>query len=198
MALQVHFRRATVEDLPKLRGLWRTALLPAQDLEKTLTEFQLAEGLDGRLMGALGFQILNQDARIYGEAYTHSETESLVKPQLWNRLKVLAANQGVHRIWTQEKSAFWPQQGFGGATVEDCKQLPKSFQRASGSWRTLTLRDEAAEQRIQREAGLFEAAREKNQSRLSLQAKAIRWILGFVAVGFCAALFYFAVRALIR
>ena len=198
MAPQVHFRRATVEDLPKLRGLWQTALLPAQDLEKTLTEFQLAEGLDGRLMGALGFQILKQDARIYGEAYTHSETEALVKPQLWNRLKVLAANQGVRRIWTQEKSAFWPQQGFDTATMEDCKQLPKSFQRASGSWRTLTLRDEAAEQRIQREVGLFEAAREKNQSRLSLQAKAIRWILGFVAVGFCAALFYFAVRALIR
>lgn len=197
-ATRVHFRRATVEDLPKLRGLWRTALLPAQDLEKTLTDFQLAEGLDGRLMGALGFQILKQDARIYGEAYTHSETESLIKPQLWNRLKVLAANQGVRRIWTQEKSAFWTQQGFDTATVEDCKQLPKSFQRASSSWRTLTLRDEAAEQRIQREVGLFEASRKESQSRLSLQAKAIRWILGLVAAGFCAALFYFAVRALIR
>lgn len=198
MAPHVHFRRATVEDLPKLRGLWRTALLPAQDLEKTLTEFQLAEGLDGRLMGALGFQILKQDARIYGEAYTHSETEAWVKPPLWNRLKVLAANQGVRRIWTQEKSAFWPQQGFGEATAEHSKQLPQSFQQISGSWRTLTLRDEAAEQRIQREVGRFAAAREENQSRLSLQAQAIRWMLGFVAVAFCAALFYFAVRAWIR
>lgn len=198
MATPVHFRRATVEDLPRLRGLWQTALLPAQGLEKNLTEFQLAEGLDGRLMGALGFQILKQDARIYDETYTHSETEALVKPQLWNRLKVLAANQGIRRIWTQEKSAFWTQQGFGAATVEDCKQLPKSFRRASGSWRMLTLRDEAAEQRIQREVDLFEAAREESQSRLSLQAKALGWILGLVAAGFCAVLLYFAVRALIR
>ncbi len=191
--LHCHFRRATVEDLPRLRGLWQTALLPAQDLEKSLTEFQVVEGLDGRLMGALGFRVLGRNAWIYSEAYTHPNTEALVRPPLWNRLKVLATREGVFRIWTQEKAAFWPKCGFRAATADDCDQLPKPFQRVAGGWHVLTLRNETAEQLIEREVdGILQSAREEDQSRLVWQTKVIRWLLGLAVVGFCALLLYLA------
>ena len=196
--ISFHARRATLDDLPALRGLWQTALLPAHDLERHLTEFQLAEGLDGRLMGALGFQILGKEARIYYEAYTHSETEALVKPQLWNRLKVMATSAGVHRVWTQEKSSYWEEIGFEAVTADDLERLPSGFQRAGGNWRVLALRDEAAERMIEEEIGIFQAAHEEDQSRLAWQTRLVRWIAGIIAAIFCSVLAYYTLKVLVN
>ncbi|MCS1411072.1 MAG: hypothetical protein M2R45_04268 [Verrucomicrobia subdivision 3 bacterium] len=194
--LKFHSRRATVEDLPMLRGLWRTAMLPSQDLERFLTEVQLVEGLDGRLMGALGFQILGKDARIYDEAYTHPDTEALVKPQLWNRLKVVAANRGVHRIWTQEKSPYWAECGFASVTADDYERLPKAFQHALGNWRVLALRDEATERLIEQELEFFQAAHEEDKFRWMLRFKVVKWITVLITTIFCGVLLYYAHRLL--
>ena len=195
--LRFHARRATVDDLPALRGLWQTAMYPVQDLERHLTEFQLIEGLDGRLIGALGFQILGQDARIYYEAFTHSDTEALVKPQLWNRLKVMASNGGVHRVWTQESSSFWAENGFESPDHQDLEKLPPAFTKAAGDWKMLALRDEAAERRIEEEIGLFEAVQEESQSRLETSTKFIKWTAAVVAVIFCSILAYYTVKILL-
>ena len=191
-----HARRATLDDLPGLRGLWETAMLPTHDLERHLTEFQIAEGLDGRLMGALGFQIVGRDARIYYEAYTHSDSEALVKPQLWNRLKVMASNGGVHRVWTQEKSDYWDECDFKSVTADDLERLPTLFKRAGGPWKMLALRDEVAERRIEEEIGMFEAAHEEDQSRLAWQTKWIKWSAAIVAGVFCSILLYYTIKIL--
>jgi N-acetylglutamate synthase-like GNAT family acetyltransferase len=191
-----HARRATLDDLPALRGLWETAMLPMQDLERHLTEFQIAEGLDGRLMGALGFQMVGKDARIYYEAYTHPDTEALVKPQLWNRLKVMAANGGVHRVWTQEKSQYWDECEFESASADDLERLPAPFKRAGGPWKMLALRDEAAERRIEEEIGMFQAAHEEDQSRLAWQTKLVKWSAAIVAAVFCSVLLYYTITLL--
>ena len=191
-----HARRATLDDLPALRGLWQTAMLPIHDLEKHLTEFQIAEGLDGRLMGALGFQIEGKDARIYYEAYTHSDSEALVKPQLWNRLKLMASNGGVHRVWTQEKSPYWAECGFDSASADDLECLPSRFKRAGGPWKLLALRDEVAERRIEEEIGMFQAAHEEDQSRLEWQTKLIKWSAAIVAAIFCSILLYYTIKVL--
>ncbi len=196
--IQFHARRATVDDLPMLRGLWQTALLPAQDLERHLTEFHLVEGMDGRLMGALGFQILGKDARIYYEAYTHPDTEALVKPQLWNRLKVMASNGGVHRIWTQEKSGFWAECGFEPMGADDMERLPAAFKRAPGSWRVCALRDAVAEKRIEQEIGMFQAVHDETQSRLDFQTRAVKWLAWLVAGVFCMVLLFFTVKILMN
>ncbi len=196
--IKFHSRRATVDDLPALRGLWQTAMLPAHDIEKHLTEFQLVEGLDGRLMGALGFQIIGKDARIYYETYTHPDTEALVKPQLWNRLKVMASNGGVHRVWTQEKSEFWSECGFVPITADDAERLPGPFKGGVGAWKLLALRDEAAERRIEEEIGLFQAAHEDDQSRLLWQTKLIKWSAAIVAALFCSVLIYYTLKVLVN
>ncbi len=196
--ISFHARRATVDDLPALRGLWQTAMLPAHELEKHLTEFQLVEGLDGRLIGALGFQIIGKDARVYYEAYTHAETEALVKPQLWNRLKLMASNGGVHRVWTQEKSTFWDEAGFEPMSADDVDRLPAAFKGGVGGWRLIALRDEAAERRIEEEIGLFQAAHEDDQTRLLWQTKIIKWIAAIIAAIFCSVLLYYTLRVLVQ
>ena len=196
--LNVHARRATVDDLPALRGLWQTAMLPAHDLEKHLTDFQLVEGLDGRLMGALGFQVVGQHARIYHEAYTHASTEARVKPPLWNRLKVMAANEGVHRMWTQLDAPFWEACGFQSATADDLEQIPPAFKQSRRPWTVLALRDEAAEKRIEREIGLFEAVKEEDQSRLLWQTRMIKWCAGVIATVFCSVLLYYTIKMLVN
>jgi len=46
-----HVRRATVDDLEALRALWETMHFPALELERRLTEFQVAVAEDGGLLG---------------------------------------------------------------------------------------------------------------------------------------------------
>ena len=101
-----YFRRATLEDIDILRGLWQTALFPVQELEKRLTDFQIVEEMDGRLLGALGICVQGDEALVHHEAFTHPETEAAIREKLWNRLKVLFENQSAHRIWTCEKAEF--------------------------------------------------------------------------------------------
>lgn len=196
--IPVHARRATLDDLPNLRGLWQTAMLPMQDLERHLTEFQLAEGMDGRLMGAVGFEIRGNDARIYYEAFSHPDSEALAREPLWNRLRVMATNGGVHRVWTQEKSGFWAENGFVSATADDLERLPSLFRSAGSGWKILSLRDSVAERRIEEEIGMFEAAHEEDQSRLQRQTTLIKWVSAIVAAIFCSVLLYFTVKILMN
>ena len=196
--IPVHARRATLDDLPNLRGLWQTAMLPMQDLERHLTEFQLAEGTDGRLMGAVGFQIRGNDARIYYEAFSHPNSEPRARETLWNRLRVMATNGGVHRVWTQEKSDFWTENGFMAATADDLERLPELFRSAGSGWKVLLLRDAAAERRIEEEIGMFEAAHEEDQSRLQRQTTLIKWASAIVATLFCLILLYYTLRILVN
>ena len=60
----LNIRRATVDDLPALRALWRSAQLPADELESRLTEFHVVE-CGGEFAGALGVQVAGQHARLH-------------------------------------------------------------------------------------------------------------------------------------
>ena len=87
--LTFYFRRATLEDIETLRALWQTALLPIQELEKRLTEFQIVEGMDGRIFGALGAGVpsnmagLDKFTGLFGDA-----------PVQYNNARTLGPNSG--------------------------------------------------------------------------------------------------------
>ena len=44
--------------------------LPAGELEKRLTEFQVVEAADGQIAGAIGVQIIRQHALLHSEGHT--------------------------------------------------------------------------------------------------------------------------------
>lgn len=194
-------RRATMEDLPQLRPLWQAAGLPAAELEKRFTEFQLAES-GVNIAGVLGLQIAGPQARVYGEAFTASANADELRPLLWTRLLTVAKNHGLARLWTQETSPFWAQQNFVPAAGEIANRLPAIFGNASANWLTLQLKEEApsAAPSIDHEFALFRQASQDEHQALLRRAKMFKMIallIAFVvfALVVVGALLYFANRA---
>src|ERR1017187_10738207 len=62
-------RRATLDDIGQLTALWDSMQYPTQDLARRVTEFQVAEGPDGAMLGALGLQIAERQGRVHSEAF---------------------------------------------------------------------------------------------------------------------------------
>ncbi len=191
-----HFRRATLEDLDILRGLWQTALHPVLELEKRLTDFQIVEGNDGRLLGALGICVQGEEACVHHEAYTHPDTESAIREKLWNRLNVLFVNQGVHRMWTREKAEFWKEKGFRVPTGEEKTKFPSNFSSGNGTLLVFPLKDLKAERMIERKMMELQAAREEDEVRLEQKTRIIRVVAWSLAGFFMVLLIYFTIRGL--
>src|SRR6476619_3515349 len=63
-------RRATLEDIGALTELWKSMRFPIEDLSRRVTEFQVAESSDGKLLGALGLQMVEKQGRIHSEGFT--------------------------------------------------------------------------------------------------------------------------------
>lgn len=137
-------RRATVDDLPRLGPLWNSMHLPAGELERRLTEFQIVEADDGTLLGAIGMQIVERHACIHSEAFTDFALADLLRAHLWARLQSLAMNHGLTRLWTAEDAPFWKANGFHPAESAELKRLPAAWKSVSGDWLTMALRDEDA------------------------------------------------------
>src|ERR1700690_2721195 len=96
-------RRATAEDLDALKVIWTSMRLPAEDLGRRLTEFQVVES-DGQVVGAIGFQIVRSAALLHSEGYADYSVAAAARNLFWERIQKLAANHGVFRLWTQENS----------------------------------------------------------------------------------------------
>jgi N-acetylglutamate synthase-like GNAT family acetyltransferase len=146
-------RRATLDDLESLKTLWNSMHLPAQELESRLTEFQVVEAPDGRVVGALGIQIARQQGRLHSESYGDFAIADDARTLMLERIRSLCSNHGVLRLWTQEKAPFWTRQGFQPASPEDLKKLPETW--AGADWLTLQLKDEAAMVSMEKELALF-------------------------------------------
>ena len=63
-------RRATIDDLPALKSLWQSMNLPVPDLERRLTEFQVAVDSGNTLIGAVGFQMAGKQGLVHSEGFT--------------------------------------------------------------------------------------------------------------------------------
>jgi N-acetylglutamate synthase-like GNAT family acetyltransferase len=190
-----NLRRATVDDLPALRTLWDQMKFSGHELEKRLTDFQVAVDMKDKVVGAIGIEIHQRHARLHSEAYSDFSAADIVRPMLWTRLQSLCSNHGVLRLWTQEQSPFWSHNGLLPPSDEAEKQkLPEVWRASPGDWLTLKLKDEEAIASLDREFAMFresEKARTEETMNHARKLKSIATFFGFLAalLGFGAAIY---------
>lgn len=201
MSLPVyHARRAHLEDLPALKVLWETMRLPAANLEKHLTDFQVAQDASQQIVGAVGFQMAQRNGRIHSEAFGDFGITDQVRPLLWARIQALCTNHGIYRLWTQERVPFWIQNGFQPAAANVLEKLPEAWDRSQPGWLTLQLKDEQAIASLDQEFAMFVES-EKSRSAGALgQARALKRLLltfiGLIILAFAVgAIYLFLTRA---
>lgn len=176
-------RRATVDDLPQLKAMWQAMAFTTPDLEKRLTEFQLAETAEGKIIGTVALQVISGQGLIHSEAFADFSVADDVRPLLWERLQAVAMNHGLFRLWTREEAPFWGRCGLAVAPDAVLSRLPERWRGAAIRWLTLQLRDETAgTHSVEREFDLFMAAeRQRTQAALD-RAKMLKTIATIVAV----------------
>jgi len=170
--------------------------LPADGLEKRLTEFQVIEADDGQIVGAIGVQIVRQHARLHSEGYTDFAVADAARELFWERIQTITAHHGVFRLWTQENSPFWVRWGFQPATVELLERLPEEWKRSEGKWLTLQLKNEEAIAALDKELEAFRESEKKRTAETLEQARTmtttitvIAFVVGIILIGVAFYLF---------
>jgi len=179
-------RRATLEDLGPLTDLWNAMKFSTADLKNRLTEFQVAEGADGKVVAAVGFLFLQRQGLIHSEAFTDYAVADDVRPLLWGRIQALAMNHGVARLWTRESAPFWTHSGLQPADNSTLERLPESWNRAAPGWFTLRLKDEDVLTSLDKEFALFKEAEKQNTAATLDRARKVKIV--FVGIGLLIAL----------
>jgi N-acetylglutamate synthase-like GNAT family acetyltransferase len=175
-------RRATVDDLPVLRRLWQEALLPVEDHEKRLKEFQAVFDERGRLLGAVGLSIAGRHGHLHSEVFADPTHGELLRDELWERLKAVAQNFGLVRVWTRETAPYWHHIGFQTAAPELLEKLPAAFGSPPPPWLSLILREETAIPLMaEQEMALFVQAQRESADHAMRQIKIMRGIATGVA-----------------
>jgi len=184
----LRIRRATTDDIQNLKALWDSRQLPADDLEKRLTEFQLVESTDGQFLGAIGIQIVRQHARLHSEAYTDPDIADQARQLFWERIRMIAANHGVFRLWTQHDSPAWIFRGFQPATADTLARLPEEWKGLEGQWFTSQLKDEEALATLEKELATFRESGKHDTAQTLSQARTFRTVIIviFFAIGILA------------
>lgn len=186
-------RRATVDDLPVLQSLWAAMHLPAAELERKPTEFQVAEAEDGSLLGAIGMEISGRTGRIHSETYFDFGHSDALRQSLWERLQSLATNHGVARLWTCETAPFWSRNGFHTPSAEELKKLPSAWGADAPGWLTLQLRDEQAlEQALDKDFTRFKLEEKRRTEKLLRRGKILGVIGTVLAALLCIGISIFA------
>ena len=115
---------------------------PTDELSKRITEFQVAEGPGGALVGAVGLQIAQKQARIHSEAFSDFSLADQLRPLLWERINAVAINHGLLRLWSQEQAPFWSRCGLQTADAAALEKLPEAWRNQGLAWLTLKLKDD--------------------------------------------------------
>lgn len=189
---QLHIRRATVDDRAALKELWASMRLSPDDLEKRLTEFQVVENSENEVAGAIGIQFSGHHALLHNEGYTDFGVADAARQLFWERIQTLAANHGVFRIWTQERSPVWKSFGFQPPGPEVIDRLPNEWKNEfTGGWLTLQLKnEEVITAALEKQFAGFMAAEKKDTERVSEKARTFKTIItiaGFVVGIICFA-----------
>jgi N-acetylglutamate synthase-like GNAT family acetyltransferase len=185
-------RRATLEDLPRLRALWQGERLPDEELEKRFTEFQIALNADDEIAGSVGLQMNKLHGLVHSEVFTNPQDAAEIRPLLWSRILTVAKNNGLVRLWALPTTSFYREQGM--TDIDDAlrAKLPEGFGSPLADWVTLKLKEEnPGPGSIEKEFEVFAMAQRVESERLISQAKALRMIaygLLIVALGALGAL----------
>ena len=176
-------RRATLDDINELSALWKSMNFPAEDLSKRITEFQVAESADGKLIGALGLQIAERQGRVHSEAFSDFALAEQLRVLFWDRIHAVAANYGLVRLWTQEQAPFWNHCGLARADAETLEKLPAPWRNQSPIWLTLKLKEDVETAvSLDKEFALFMES-EKQQTQKTFQhARILKVVATLIAV----------------
>jgi hypothetical protein len=192
-------RRANLDDLAALRAQWALMHLPAHELEKRLTEFQVIEDAQGNVVASLGFTMHQRYGLIHSEAFANFADADQLRPLFWTRIKSLVLNHGVNRLWTPVQSLFWSHNGFVPATEQQLQKLPSAWAAADANWLTLQIKDEDAIQSMEKELAAWMAAEKQSTAARIDRAKTfknavIAIAILVAAIVLCAAFFLWANR----
>ena len=173
-ASTLRVRRATVEDLDKLRPLWTSMHLPVAELEPRLTEFQVVEDAEGTNRGRDWISNWHESGQLHSEGYSDFGVADPARELLWTRIQTLATNHGILRLWTKEKTPFWDRLGFKVAGEQELKRLPVNWQTEGAQWFTLQLKDEAAINAVEQEMVMFMGAQKERADRMMQQMRTLK------------------------
>ena len=177
-------RRATLDDLGALKPLWEAMRFSVEDLEKRLTEFQVAENAQGEVVGTIGFRMSGRHGCIHSESYADYSIADIARPLFGERLKVLSANHGIVRLWTQENAPYWGREGFVAADEETLKKLPPAWFNETPAWLTLQLKSEEAFVSMEKELAVFMQAEKARTTKIYEQARILKFVATIAAVIF--------------
>jgi N-acetylglutamate synthase-like GNAT family acetyltransferase len=170
-------RRATIEDLGALEILWSQSALPATELGKFLTEFHVVTDSDGQILHAIGLLVEGDQALLHSEALSvpQSIEPDACRAAVWRRLRILARNQGISRIWTQEDAEYWQVSGYQPIPESQLPaELPSFVQREAGWWMHQSPDAAQADLMVQREFALWKTQREQESQSFQQRVKAFR------------------------
>lgn len=188
-------RRATLDDLPALRGLWQSERLPGHELEKRLTEFHVVVRPDGTILGTAGLWVIGTEALVHSAAFVTPALAAESGGVLWQHLHTLAQTRGVVRLWMRAAEARWPGAAFAPAAPAQLKRRPTAFGPARERWFVHALRDEAAAAEAwEKEFAALQAHHQEEAERVRRRAafwKLLAW--GIAALFFAVTLWLLVV-----
>ena len=177
-SLNYHVRRATLDDIGQLTALWQSMQLPAEDLARRVTEFQVAESADGKVLGAVGLQIAERQGLVHSEAFSDFALAEYLRPLLWDRLHSVATNHGLLRVWTQEQAPFWNHCGLLKADAEALQKLPALWRGLPSGWLTLKLRDDLETvMSLDKEFALFMQSEKQRTDKVFQRARMLKTLV---------------------
>ena len=196
---QYRVRRATLDDIGQLTAMWEPMHYPIQDLAKRVTEFQVAEGADGTLLGAVGLQIAERQGLIHSEAFGDFALAEQLRPLLWDRIHAVATNQGLLRVWTQEQAPFWSHCGLLKADAEALQKLPALWRGSSSAWLTTKLREDVETvMSLDQEFALFMQSEKQRTEQVFQRARTLKTIVTLISFLLLIAVAVWGVRVFLR
>jgi len=168
-------------------------------LEKRFKEFQVVEGEGGEVLGAIGLQISGHEGRLHSEAFAHAEMADALRDKLLERIRIVAGNFGLVRVWTQFNTPFWNATGFQYASAETQPKLPAGFAGDAHPWKVIQLRAEAAAPAsLDKEFAMFKEAEKERTEQMFRQARVLKVVAAVIAIAVFLIVISFAVIYLFR
>ena len=192
-------RRATLDDLGQLTVIWESMHFPTEELARRVTEFQVAESEDGKVIGTVGLQIAERQGLVHSEAFEDFALAEQLRPLLWDRVHAVATNHGLLRLWTQENAPFWNHCGLVKADEETLQKLPVLWHRPAASWLTLKLKDDLETVvSLDKEFAMFMQSEKQRTEQVFQRARTVKTILTVVALALLVAVVVWAARLFMR
>jgi hypothetical protein len=187
-------RRATVDDLTKLRQFFDSQKLSAPFPEKRLTDFQIVFDSSGKVVGTVGLHLDRQQGRIHALSVASGSDVHAVEGLLWERVQTVSRNHGLFRIWMD--SPGWPQQNWPVASPKELERLPDNFGDRKRPWSVLQLKEELVEAfSLDHEFNLFAQSQKEDAERLRQQTKVFKKVAYVFALIFAIGAGYMIFQA---